>query len=51
MKASEERLAWAAGPLVLAILMGSAGCASVAPVAVKWGADLVSAAAENYSQR
>jgi hypothetical protein len=42
-----------AGPrLVLAGLICAAGCASVAPLAplaVKWGADLISAAANNYS--
>jgi hypothetical protein len=38
--------------LVLAGLVCAAGCASVAPLAplaVKWGADLISAAATNYS--
>jgi Domain of unknown function (DUF4384) len=38
----------ARGCLVLAIL---AGCAQLAPIAVKLGADLISAAANNYSQQ
>ena len=50
MKASQARLAWIAGSCVLASL-GAAACATLAPVAVQWGADLVSAAASNYSQR
>jgi F0F1-type ATP synthase membrane subunit c/vacuolar-type H+-ATPase subunit K len=37
--------------LVLAGLACAGGCASLAPMAVKWGADLVSAAADNYSQQ
>ena len=40
-----------AGSLVLAGLALAAGCASVAPLAVKMGADLISAAANNYSQQ
>jgi uncharacterized protein DUF4384 len=42
----------AGAKLVLAGLVCTAGCASVAPLAplaVKWGADLISAAANNYS--
>ena len=50
MKASQGRLAWIAGSCVLASL-GATACATLAPVAVQWGADLVSAAASNYSQR
>jgi uncharacterized protein DUF4384 len=41
----------AGGSLVLAGLTCAAGCASLAPLAVKWGADLVSTAANNYSQQ
>lgn len=41
----------AAGSLILAGLVLAAGCASVAPLAVKIGADLISAAANNYSQQ
>jgi hypothetical protein len=41
----------ARGSLVLAGLAFAGGCASLAPMAVKWGADLVSAAADNYSQQ
>ena len=40
----------AGGSLVLVALTCAAGCASLAPVAVKMGADLVSAAANNYSK-
>jgi hypothetical protein len=40
----------ARGSLVLAALTCAAGCASLAPVAVKLGADLISAAANNYSK-
>jgi len=42
----------AAASLALAALVCAAGCASVAPLAplaIKWGADLISAAANNYS--
>jgi Domain of unknown function (DUF4384) len=42
----------AGGRLALAVLVCAAGCSSVAPLAplaVKWGADLISAAANNYS--
>ena len=41
----------AGGSLLLAGLTCVGGCASLAPMAVKWGADLVSAAADNYSQQ
>jgi F0F1-type ATP synthase membrane subunit c/vacuolar-type H+-ATPase subunit K len=41
----------AGASLALAGLACAAGCASLAPMAVKWGADLVSAAASNYSQQ
>jgi hypothetical protein len=37
-------------PLLAAIAAG-AGCASLAPLAVKFGADLISSASANYSQR
>jgi hypothetical protein len=37
--------------LVLAPLVGGAACTTLAPLAVKWGADLISAAAANYSPR
>src|SRR5437867_1096831 len=36
---------------VLASIACAAGCAALAPVAVKWGADLISAASQNYSQQ
>jgi hypothetical protein len=37
--------------LALAPLVGGAACTTLAPLAVKWGADLISAAAANYSPR
>lgn len=40
----------AVGCLALASLGGVAGCAQLAPAAIKLGADLISAAANNYSQ-
>src|SRR5882762_6709081 len=36
---------------VLASIACAAGCAALAPMAVKWGADLISAASQNYSQQ
>ena len=39
------------GGLVLAGIAFTAGCAALAPLAVKWGADLVSSASQNYSQQ
>ena len=41
----------AGSSLLLAGLTCAGGCASLAPAAVKWGADLISAASNNYSQQ
>jgi uncharacterized protein DUF4384 len=37
--------------LLMAAAALAAGCASVAPMAVKWGADLIASASQNYSQQ